>query len=470
MEMFRKDQSVTQLAKAEGVSRKFCHNQKKKADQALSNAFSEPDDSKPIFMLPVTKDWLDQLALCLVLNCHSSYRGVTKTLADAFDYKMSEGKISSVVSKAIARAKEIHAQEDLSNVKSGAHDELFQHGKPVLTGVDAYSSYCYLLSDEDQRDGETWAIHWWGLEEKGFHPDLVVGDFGEGLRKGQKIACPKIPFCGDHFHIIQDLKDMLRFVRNRLASLETIRLKLEAKMAKAKRAKKSSKFSRKLGLALKEEALFRELVRDLTTLANWLIQDVLTPAGPDLETRRMLYDFIIEEMEQLEKEHPHRIRKVRVKLKNHKEELLAFAGLIEEKYGELAKKNKAAKDLVMELAQLQKYRSSGSVYYEKVFPLRKELKHRFHELESRVKEILVGVVRTSSVVENYNSRLRQYFFLRKEIGHGYLDLLRFYLNHTPFLRSQRPERKGKTPAELLTGEVPTHWLEQLDYQRFKRAG
>jgi len=78
------------------------------------------------------------------------------------------------------------------------------------------------------------------------------------------------------------------------------------------------------------------------------------------------------------------------------------------------------------------------------------------------------IPRASSLVENLNSRLRSYFFLRREIGHGYLDLLRFFLNHRRFLRSDRPERVGKSPAELLTGQTNPHWLELLGYTRFHR--
>ena len=85
-----------------------------------------------------------------------------------------------------------------------------------------------------------------------------------------------------------------------------------------------------------------------------------------------------------------------------------------------------------------------------------------------VQALRESVVRASSVVENLNSRLRNYFFLRKEIGGGYLDLLRFFLNHRRFLRSEHPERVGKSPAELLTGEAHPHWLEMLGYRRFCR--
>ncbi len=52
---------------------------------------------------------------------------------------------------------------------------------------------------------------------------------------------------------------------------------------------------------------------------------------------------------------------------------------------------------------------------------------------------------------------------------GFLDLLRFYLNHHRFVRSEHPERKGKSPAELLSGEEHCHWMEMLGYQRFRRS-
>lgn len=64
--------------------------------------------------------------------------------------------------------------------------------------------------------------------------------------------------------------------------------------------------------------------------------------------------------------------------------------------------------------------------------------------------------------------LRNYFFLRRHIGNDYLDLLRFFLNHRRFMRSERIERVGKSPAELLTGKQHSHWLELLGFERFSR--
>ena len=65
--------------------------------------------------------------------------------------------------------------------------------------------------------------------------------------------------------------------------------------------------------------------------------------------------------------------------------------------------------------------------------------------------------------------LSPYFFLRREIGFGYLNLLQFYLNHNPIQRSHRHERVNKTPAQLMSGKDHPHWLEMLGYQRFHKA-
>ena len=73
------------------------------------------------------------------------------------------------------------------------------------------------------------------------------------------------------------------------------------------------------------------------------------------------------------------------------------------------------------------------------------------------------------MIENLHSRIKPYFLLRREIGFGYLDLLQFYLNHTPFQRSAKDERRGRTPTEILTEQPHPHWLEVLGYQRFQKA-
>jgi len=65
--------------------------------------------------------------------------------------------------------------------------------------------------------------------------------------------------------------------------------------------------------------------------------------------------------------------------------------------------------------------------------------------------------------------LRRYLFLRRHLGDAYLSLLQFFLNHRVFMRSRRPERVGKTPRQLLTGQAHSHWLELLGFERLAPA-
>ncbi|MDV3003038.1 MAG: hypothetical protein N5P05_004693 (plasmid) [Chroococcopsis gigantea SAG 12.99] len=93
----------------------------------------------------------------------------------------------------------------------------------------------------------------------------------------------------------------------------------------------------------------------------------------------------------------------------------------------------------------------------------------FHLILEAVSEAMDTTPSTTSLVENLNSRLRNYFFLRKQLGSGYLDLLRFFLNHRTFRRSRCPERVGKSPTELMTGQEHPHCLELLGFERFQSA-
>ena len=86
---------------------------------------------------------------------------------------------------------------------------------------------------------------------------------------------------------------------------------------------------------------------------------------------------------------------------------------------------------------------------------------KFHALFDAVDQAMAETPRSSSLVENLNSRLRTYFTLRRQLGNSYLDLLRFFLNHRRFLRSRCAERNGKSPREVMTGEDHPHWLTLL---------
>jgi len=91
---------------------------------------------------------------------------------------------------------------------------------------------------------------------------------------------------------------------------------------------------------------------------------------------------------------------------------------------------------------------------------------KFHTFFEAVTQAMAHTPRSSSPVENLNSRLRTYLTLCRHLGGSYLDLLRFFLNHWRFMRSRRAERNGKSPRELMTGQGHPHWLTCWAWDRF----
>ena len=154
IKVLTKNESLTDVAAKEKVSRQFLYRQKNKANIALNQAFT-PISSNPdvLFYLPVTKTWLKQLILALILICHCSYRGVKELLRDLFDTQISLGSIHNLVHSTALIAQQINQKQDLSSVQVGLHDEIFQGSQPVLSGVDAMSTYCYLLTAAEHRFG-----------------------------------------------------------------------------------------------------------------------------------------------------------------------------------------------------------------------------------------------------------------------------------------------------------------------------
>jgi hypothetical protein len=162
---------IAQLARHHQVSRQFLYRQADTARLALDHAFdpTRPDE-EILFHLPVTRPWLPQLVLALVLSCHSPYRGAIALRADLFDTDIALGTVHNTVQAAVAPARQINGSYDLASVRVGAHDEIFKAGRPVLVGVDTASTFGDLLSQEERRDAETWGVRRLEVAECGFAP------------------------------------------------------------------------------------------------------------------------------------------------------------------------------------------------------------------------------------------------------------------------------------------------------------
>jgi hypothetical protein len=454
--------TVTDLAVLHGVSRKFVYQQTHKAQAALDDAFtaSMPDDAV-LFELAVTKTWLRQVIVGLALICHSSYRGVVAFLRDLLGVAISVGTVHDVLQSATQQAAVINRQQDLSAIRVGLHDEIFHGGKPVLAGVDAHSTYCYLLVAEPHRDADTWGVHLLDAAEQGLSPEYTIADAGQGLRAGQRAAWGDTPCHGDVFHIQRQCEGLANTL-SRLAKGATSRREtLQTKLGRAGQQDPDNGLAAQLALAWQTEAQAIGLARDIRILTHWLSHDVLALVGPALATRQLLFDFIVEELVRREPEDPRRIRLLRVALQNQRDNLLAFAGVLDAKLTAIAHAHAIAEPLVRDACLLHRLPGTSVAYWQGWNQLRTKLGDKFHRVFDAVSQAMVQTPRSSSLVENLNSRLRTYFTLRRHLGNSYLELLQFYLNHQCFMRSRCAKRQGKSPRAVMTGQNHPHWLTLL---------
>jgi hypothetical protein len=468
--------SVTDLAGEFDVSRKFIYQQAATARDALEEAFASPDvaEDQVLFHLPVTKAWLRQATLGLTLICRSSFRGVHEFWRDLLDYKMSIGTVHNILHDAVAKARSYNLAQNLAKIVHAALDELFQSRRPVLVGADVASTYCFLLSLEDHRDAETWAIRLLELQDRGFAPKATIADFGTGIRAGQKLALPGTPCRGDVFHVLQELTPLVTYLENRAYDAIAARHKLQHKITKMQsqarryQTRQLQALVRKAHWAAQAEVKAVALADDVALLARWLHYDIFAISGLPYADRCALFDFILAELQARDALCSHRIGPVYTLLKNHRDELLAFAAQLDQDLANVAADFHVPVTIVRQLLDLETLDLRQTRRWQKEAALRQKLGHRFHHLSQAVLDVAKHAVRASSVIENLNSRLRPYFFLRRHLGSDYLVLLQFFLNHRRFLRSEHPERVDKSPAELLTGESHPHWLEMLGYKRFSR--
>ena len=321
-------------------------------------------------------------------------------------------------------------------------------------------------------------------QQQGFNPDYTIADAAKASRAGHRAAMPNTPCHGDIFHIQQQFEPVANSVSRQAKGATTQRFQLEEKIIKAKqKGKHNRKLTSLLVHAKRREHELLNLAQELKLLVQWLSHDVLELAGPSLAVRQELFDFIVEELKARErKQHP-AIRKLTTALRNQRDQVLDFAGVLDQKLAQIAQQfevplqqvravyllHRAVCLLHRAVCLLHRKQPTSDAYWQRWNQLHSEISGMVHWLMEAVGQALRQTPRASSLVENLNSRLRSYFFLRRSLAEPYLGLLQFFLNHRGFMRSAKPERVDKSPKELMTGQPHPHWLELLGVTRFQRA-
>ena len=459
-----KGDNISHLAETNSVSRKFIYQQKHIALSGIDKTFETSKQEKAFFYIPVNRHFIYMAIVVLILCCRSSYRGAMAAIKILFDIDVSLGTIHNVIAKVIDRAREINSQYDLGPIKHATNDEWFMNDKPIFTGVDIDSRFCYLLQENDTRDGDTWAIRLMELEDKGYAPNTIILDFGKGINNGHQQVMSSISIlCNDQFHTLKKAKDTLRFFRNRLASTETAYIKALDKFNKGQLSRYQVD---KLCKAIER---LSAIINTLAILLSWVEHDIFPLIGYNPTDKSELYDLVFEQLQQLsDKFKEERLQQLAKHFKTYKLPLLKSATLLNEKLIALAQRYQCSLDYLWQIVRLQRYDINGPRYHEIASTLEMQWPTYFDDIEDNVKQLINDCHRTSSMIENLNSRIAPYIELRKQLGKNYLPLLQFFLNHSVFMRSVDSNIKGKSPAELMSGKPHLHWIEMLGFKRFVR--
>ena len=216
---------------------------------------------------------------------------------------------------------------------------------------------------------------------------------------------------------------------------------LDVKMDAAKANSCGNTLSTPLTLARQTEEQTCQLARDVKTLVHELAHDILALAGPVLAERLALFDFIVAELRHRERLDPPRIRPVRTALEKQRDDLLAFAGVLDEKLAGIAQDCDAPLYLVRDVCLLQRKSPSSNAYWQRWNLLRKKLAGKFQRVADAVVEAMKPSTRQFAR-RKPQLAAAQLFFPPPSIGRA-LSQSVAVLPQSPHLPSQPPPRTSR---------------------------
>jgi len=423
---------------------------------------------------------LEERVLSVYLDTEASISGIKRCLKNQFGQEVSVGRISEILN---AYGGYLESSARVTVRLKFISDEIFIGG-PILVTVEPVSGHILGLELADSRDKETWGACWLELvDNETGQIERIIADQAKGLVGGIELIfddADKI-YQSDLFHVLMRLVSGIR------------RLERKAYAAIDKEYDAADKFDRATSERVLAERLEKH-ERAKATAEKWMrrydesvylfreLQEVLRMVDQKSGELRGKADVIAELeaiLELLEHEiDDEKIQKGAGYIREHQETLLVYFDEVEAAAefinGAIAEDEVRQCLLRIYACQQQLYVAYGRRKRQleaRRAALQESLVGRigqaeYERLYQLVEQKLSGIIRSSSMVENTNSRLRRFFdSARAQINQNRLNLIRFYLNHKPF---ERGRRQGKSPAQLFHGDEASaeHWLSIL---RAKKA-
>ena len=487
---------VTDLARKYSVSRWFIYF----CFYFVLQFHREIDAPKKYQVQPayVINKTLEEQALILYLDTKASISDIRHGIKNLTGEDISAGQISQILNK----YGELVGQGESINIRlKFMSDEIFINNRPVLVTVEPGSGFILRLDLADKRDGETWGCCWLEIvDNETGRVERIVADQAKGIIGGIGLIFDDAEklYQTDLFHVIVRLAYWIGVLERQSYSAINNEYEAARKFQNAKSENVLESRLEKYEAAKIESDKLVNLYDDFVYLFRELqnILMIMDMKTGDLRKKNEVIAEIDAILCLMEEEIDHEKIQEGVRyFRCHQDAVLRYFDDVEEADEELKKmipdeftrqilvliygyqsqsytaygqRKRYLKEQIDALKQmLDEYAGSeyaGSEYAGSEYAGEAEFERLYPSVEKR----LSSIIRSSSMVENTNSRLRPFFdAARGQINQNRLNLIRFYLNHKVF---QRGRRKGKTPAQMLYGKnaASEHWLSILQAKQTEK--
>lgn len=409
-------------------------------------------------LVEINETLIRRTIVSCAVECKGSIEDIQAHIENIYQVHISEGSISNILNEAAEKAKAFNESIKLDKIKIGVSDEIFQAGDPVLVGVEPLSTFVYLMVPSEKRDSVSWWIAYCEKQEnQGLELEESITDGGVGMKKGIREAYENIQEQYDIFHMFMKFTKALNIYENKVYGFINDEYKCEKKLLKTKPTvtmEDYEKASLKASIAIEKYDILKILIM-------W-IQELFNFGGYSYKDKSDLIDFILDEFNHIEMNSTYLDEAIKT-LSSNKKALLYFTEKAENLLLELSVEENIRLDTLNLFWQQLGLSCNTNKYWILDSKLKSRLGDGYNRIKTKMAEALKTIVRCSSIVENINSQIRPYLFLKRVLKGSFLDLLQFYLNTRKYLNSRVKERKGKSPLELLTGKDYGNWLDILGY-------
>lgn len=350
-------------------------------------------------------------------------------------------------------------------------DEVFSKGQAILLTVEPLSLAILSIELSSNRQGESWDNHWRRLLEAGYEPILLCNDEGTGMANGKQRLLPDLARQSDSFHAVSHRLGLfaVRFEKAAYAALG----KLYDSERLANNSKSLAIWNKRFSDYEKKERLCRQAISlsdNFTFLYHCLLEQLqlFDNQGNLKEISQVIADFETA-LDYLIGLGQMAINKQVSSIKSCQNELFTFRKSAQRMLTQL--KEQVPLEVLKTLClawQAQKNSVNAKDIKRKNSLKRKEkylldtlLSTQTQDTCDKYKELvyakLAQIIQSSAAVECVNSIIRPFLnAIKNQVSQEFLNLVMNYHNYRRF---KQGKRKGKTPYEILTGNVQScDWI------------